>query len=227
MAMAADRVHTARPIILRDVRPGRYRECRSWSRFIERGDDMCRLRWWEGYGDVGVAFSGEFLFVVDECDLEHWAPRLSVLHCDTWGKVRELGDEIYAEVLGLAGHGEYRDLVAHFAIQGTAPGISPSPAIEAEHALNALDKLPDDDESFSARDLGACADGDWPPSIYYLVAEAVPSEVLEAYGETWETNFNGTYGILDATQREVAFAALEAAGYALEEDARIGDFLAP
>lgn len=187
---------------------------------------MTKLKWWESYADAPVEFSGQCLFVLSEEDVDRCVPRMKVLECQTWGDVRALGTDIHAEVLGLAGYGEYDELVAHFSIQGVAPNLTPSPILEAEHVLQGLEDLPDDADPFDAYDdLGACADGDWPPSVFYLVANAVPSDILDAFGERWFTTFNGTYGILDAGQREAIFQAFAAAGDELSEDSRIGDLI--
>ena len=187
---------------------------------------MTKLSWWESAADAPVELPGPFLLILTKEAVDHWVPRVKVLECANWGEVKQLGAEVYSEVLGLAGYGDYDELVAHFKIQGVAPNLSPSPVVEAEHVLQALDDLPEDGDPFSAyKDPGACADGDWPPSIYYLVAESVPSELLDIFGERWFTTFNGVYAILDSTKRDDIFNALTADGFVLNEDSRIGDLM--
>jgi hypothetical protein len=157
------------------------------------------------------------LYVVREELAKHWRVRRKVMGCRTWGEVRALGEDVHVEVLGLAGYGEYGDFVGHFEITGTAPGLSPSPVDEAEHALISAEGAPADDVSFAAYDLGACADGDWPPSTYRLVAESVTHELASRFGTLWETNFNGLYAVLDPNQRVALFDELAERGHDLVE----------
>ena len=159
-----------------------------------------------------------YVFVLPVEVARYWQQRRQVLTCGTWGEVRRLGDEIYAEVLGLAGYGKYDDLVGHFSIEGTAPGLSPSPVDEAEHLLRSLEELPSDESEFQAYDdLAACADGDWPPSIFYLMAEHVPKALVERYGTSSMTNFNGLYASLDGSSAEEVLAVLTEQGHELSE----------
>lgn len=158
------------------------------------------------------------LYVVNEELAEHWRVRRKVLDCRTWAEVRALGDDVLIEVLGLAGYGGYDDFLGHFEITGTAPGLSPSPVDEAEHALISAEDTPADDQPFAAYDdLSACADGDWPPSAYRLVADSVPHELATRFGTLWETNFNGIYAILDPDQRVALFDELTTLGDYLTE----------
>jgi len=155
---------------------------------------------------------------VNEELAEHWRVRRKVLDCRTWAEVRALGDDVLIEVLGLAGYGGYDDFLGHFEITGTAPGLSPSPVDEAEHALISAEDTPADDQPFAAYDdLSACADGDWPPSAYRLVADSVPHELSTRFGTLWETNFNGIYAILDPDQRVALFDELTTLGDYLTE----------
>ena len=167
--------------------------------------------------DLGIDEYGDVLFVMTAELAEHWRVRTQVLSCDTWGEVRALGDDVYLEVLGLAGYGDYDDFVAHFAITGEAPGITPSPVDEAEHATISAGDLPDDGDAFSVYDLGACIDGDWPPSPCSLVFDSVPFELIKRFGTLWVTTFNGDYGLLKVEHRSAVFAELEALGHELVE----------
>ena len=149
------------------------------------------------------------LFILPADEAEHWRARTAVLSCKTWGEVRALGPGIYEEVLGLAGYGDYDDYIAHFAIGGTAPEISPTMEGEATHALRSAEGPPADETPFHARDdLPACGDGDWPPSIYYLMYECHDVTVLKEYADVWETSFNGTYAAIPAQHKEAVFAHL-------------------
>jgi hypothetical protein len=96
--------------------------------------------------------------------------------------------------------------------------LAPPPVDEAEHALISAEDMPTDDQAFAAyADLGACADGDWPPSTYRLVADSVPREVATRFGTLWETNFNGFYAVLDPGKRVALFDELAALGNDLAE----------
>lgn len=153
------------------------------------------------------------LFVPPEAVARHWLERQQVLGCSTWGEVRALGREIYEEVLGLAGYGSFHEYIGHFRIEGAAPGLSPSVVDEAEQALLRAAGPPGDDVSFEAyNDLGACADGDWPPSIYYLLAKHVPEELLARYGQRWVTVINGIYASIGAEHSDAVLGALRARG---------------
>ena len=166
------------------------------------------------------------LYVVAEELAEHWRVRQRVLGCRTWGAVRDLGDDIHREVLGLAGYGDYDDFVGHFEITGTAPGLAPSPVDEAEYALINAGDVPSDDDAFAAYDdLGACADGDWPPSIYRLVADSVPHELVTRHGTRWETNFNGIYAVFEPDRRTALFNELRALGHDLVETPWLSEFV--
>lgn len=156
----------------------------------------------------------------------HWLPRRRVLECTTWAEVRALGEEIYTEVLGRAGYDDFDTYMAHFEITGTAPSLAPSPVDEAEHALKNTAGAPADDAKFYAYDdLPACADGDWPPSAYRLVADSLPADLLARFGTTWETNFNGVFAVLEAERREELIAELTSRGFHVEESAQIADLI--
>ncbi len=176
---------------------------------------MTALCWFEGYADAPVSFDGPLLYVVTTADVEYWIPRLPVLRCATWGEVKALGLPLYCEVLELVGFGSYDRLLA--SLQDRDAGLS-------QATPEVLEDLPGDDEAFNAYDdIGMCGEGDWPPSLYGMVADAVPQHIVEQYGEWWFTTMNGMYAVLDASRKDAALRALIEEGNTVVEDPRIKD----
>ena len=158
--------------------------------------------------------------------VEYWLARMPVLDCRTWGQLRAtVTPEVYREVLGLAGYGDFADYTEHLAITGTAP--LPGVVDEAARQFAEVpDDPPGDDEPFEATDdLPACADGDWPPSPMYLMNQELPGEVLKEFAETYSTNFNGDFSTIPSEQADNALARLTELGFPLREDPRVGDLI--
>jgi hypothetical protein len=180
---------------------------------------MTALCWFEGYSGAPVSFDGPLLYVVTTADVDYWIPRLPVLRCATWGEVRALGLPLYCEVLELVGHGSYDQMLAHFRERDAALSQAPPAVVEVQPEF---EDLPRDGDAFNAHaDIGMCAEGDWPPSLYSMVATAVPEGILEQYGEWWFTTMNGMYAVLDASRKDAVLRALIDEGHTLVEDPRI------
>jgi len=184
-------------------------------------DDERLLLW----AQVGT-WDGEALIVLPADTVEYWLARMPVLDCRTWGQLRAtVTPEVYREVLGLAGYGDFADYTEHLAVTGTAP--LPGVVDEAARQFAEVpDEPPGDEEPFEATDdLPACADGDWPPSPMYLMNEELPAEVLREFAETYSTNFNGDFSTIPWDRAQAALARLTGLGFQLREDQRVGDLI--
>jgi len=160
--------------------------------------------------------SDEQLIVVDKQTAEELRLVVQALDCATWGEVRALGTEVYRDMLGMAGYGEYEDYVRHFQIQGTVP-LAPPPQARAEHAELAELGPPADDDPFEPQDFPAYQDGDWPPMVASLVASSVPGHILDEFGQAWDTIFNGEMAVIPASNKDAVLAALIEDGHSLQE----------
>jgi hypothetical protein len=71
--------------------------------------------------------------------------------------------------------------------------------------------------------LGSYADGDFPPAPQLLMMEYLPSDVVEKFGNVYETNFNGTFVDFQKDQVTEIVAALEKDGFRCAEDQTLID----
>jgi len=156
------------------------------------------------------------LIIVDKATAEDLRIVVQALNCATWGEVRALGPEVYREMLGMGGYGEYADYIRHFDIQGSVP-VAPPPQARVEYDELAELGPPADDEPFEPQGFPAYEDGDWPPMVASLVANCVPGHILDAYGEVWSTVFNGDMAVIPASNKNAVLEALQEDGYTLEE----------
>jgi len=146
---------------------------------------------------------------------EEQAALVDLLSCDTWGELRaKATPEQFEEILGLAGYGTFEEYTRYLAVGRPVPGAYED---AAEGFLDEDKEFPEDDDFFLLDEIGAYGDGDWPPDPCYLMAEHLPSEIVEEFGEYYETIFNGTYARLDPRSEEIA-AALQAMGDTCVED---------
>ena len=161
----------------------------------------------------------DLLYVMRPSSAEYWLKRAEVLDCGTWGEVAELGDDILEEVLGLAGFGSLEEYTQHLAITGAVPLPGVEELAEDDYDPEEWPPLPDDD--FDPRSIPAVSDGDWPPHIASIVHDDLPAEIREEFAESYETSYNGTYSMIDASHRDKVISALEAAGYTVSENPAI------
>lgn len=177
---------------------------------------------WTGRPSWADAGTPERLVALPANVVDQLALRAGVLECRTWGEVREVSEDVYQEVLGLAGYKAAADAFAHFAIQGAAPGLAPSMSDQAAQILRAASGAPSDDAPFDVdSDVPQAADGDWPPSLFLLMNSYVPSEILDDWGAREMTVLNGEFAYLDPAHRVEVVAELTRAGFAVREDDRI------
>jgi hypothetical protein len=161
----------------------------------------------------------DLLYVMRPSSADYWLKRSDVLDCGTWGEVAELGDDILEEVLGLAGFGGLEEYTQHLAITGAVPLPGVEEIADDDYDPEAWPPLPDDE--FDPRSIPAVCDGDWPPQIASIVHDDLPAEIREEFAESYETSYNGTYSMIDASLRDKVIAALEAAGHTVSENPAI------
>ena len=161
----------------------------------------------------------DLFYVMRPSSADYWLKRAEVLDCGTWGEVAELGDDILEEVLGLAGFGSLEEYTQHLAITGAVPLPGVEQLAEDDYDPEEWPPLPDDD--FDPRSIPAVSDGDWPPHIASIVHDDLPAEIREEFAESYETSYNGTYSMIDASHRDKVISALEAAGYTVSENPAI------
>jgi hypothetical protein len=148
------------------------------------------------------------------------AERVRILGCKTWGAVRaDASPDVYQEVLELAGYGSFEDFAQHLSVGAAVPGALEEAKDQYERVGS---ELPDDGEPFDAyRDVSAFADGDWPVPIQLAMHDFLPRDIVERYGTSYETNFNGTFVELDAQHRAQIIADLEREGFTCREDPQL------
>ena len=136
--------------------------------------------------------------------------------CTTWGELRAKSDpKLYTEILGMAGYGEFADAAAHLLIGREVPG-----ALAAAVANFDPDRQPPgDDDPFQWFDqIGAAADGDYPPDPRFLMNLQVPGDLIDAHGERFNTVFNGVYARFPASAANAVIGELERRGHPCVSD---------
>lgn len=161
----------------------------------------------------------DLFYVMRRESAEHWLERAAVLGCSVWDEVADLGDDILEEVLGLAGYGSLEEYTRHLEITGAVPLPGVEDLAAAEYDPDASTPLPFDE--FDPSSIPAVCDGDWPPHIAWIVHEDLPVEIRDEFAESYETSYNGTYSMIDASLRDKVIAALEAAGHTASENPAI------
>ncbi|MBK7779588.1 MAG: hypothetical protein IPJ58_02130 [Ardenticatenia bacterium] len=179
--------------------------------------------------EVVTDLPGErYLAVLPQSEYIHWSKRFAVLGASTWGELRTgVDSEVFAEVLGLAGYGDFEEYAAHLEITGAVPLPGVTEAALEDYGEVGED-LPTDDAPFNAYDdLPACADGDWPPSLFYLMSGTLPEAVLDAFADRTMTLFNGEAARIPEEVSDDALAALRGLGFQLVHEPGLQDFLQP
>jgi hypothetical protein len=136
--------------------------------------------------------------------------------CSTWGDLQRKSDaKLYAEILGMAGYGEFGDYAAHLLVGREIPGALAMAAAE----FDPDQQPPGADEPFLPFDqIGAAADGDYPPDPRYLMNLQVPGDIVDAHGERFESVFNGTYARFPASAVDAVISELERRGHTCVAD---------
>lgn len=185
-----------------------------WIGRIEPGSGTTEMVW----SVVAPALGGDPQLVVLPRDVvEHWMARLEALDCTTWGELRSTAsEEVLDEMLGLCGYGTFAEFTANLDIIGAAP-LPGAEAVAAE-AFAHVGEPPADDAPFSPESIPAYCDGDWPPSVGYLIATELPVDLLDRYAEQEMTVFNGARAEIPATKADAVLSELAERGVELAED---------
>jgi len=171
-------------------------------------------------------YNDENLIILPRSDAEYLRDVCNALASPTWGDLRKIAcAATYQEILDLAGYGSLDAYLSKLDVGVPVPGAE-------EEALRAYSEkvgqpLPADDEPFDAGQIGACADGDFPPDPRLLMFEHLPSDVVEKFGSVKNTVFNGTFVTFESPQRDEILAALETDGYRCTEDQSLIDCVQP
>lgn len=173
----------------------------------------------------GYAFGHESMFllpidVIDELIRQH-----AVFACTTWGEVAQLDEDLVEEVLGMAGYGTYEQYRAHLDIVGAVP----LPGVEGlmAESYDPDAELPGPDDEFDAHRLPPVADGDWPPAPALLMTAYLPDELVERFGRTYSTTFNGDFTELDPSRGDEILAACAALGMNVVPHPGFADVVTP
>ena len=162
---------------------------------------------------LGSSLYDDTLVILPRRVAEHLGALYEALGSSTWGELRGTASaEIYAEILGQAGYGSLDEYMARFDVGRPVPGA------EAEglrqFAAKQGEPIPADDEPFDAdSDIGGYGDGDFPPAPQLSMLEVLPRDVIEKFGNVYETIFNGTFVQFPAADVDEITAALERDGY--------------
>jgi len=183
---------------------------------------VTHFEWTELVVDEDEKHDESELFILPSDVIDHWLPRMAVLECTSWGQVKALGPEIYEEVLGIAGYGDYADYIRGFDVAGVAPLLTPPPEALAEYLRLSGEEPPADDDPFSAFDaMPMVADGDWPQSFHVLMAEELPPEIIERFATIQQTVFNGDFAHIELVHKDAVFEVLEQMGHTHEFNGRL------
>ena len=143
---------------------------------------------------------------------EELAEIMDLLRSRTWGELRERATPSrYRELLCQAGYGEFAELAAHLPI-----GDGVRDALET--ALGAFDPHavpPADGEPF---DSNALATGDFPPDPHHLQTLYVAPDIVDRWGERYQTPRNLACVMLRADGLSDVVSKLEAEGHTCRED---------
>lgn len=168
--------------------------------------------WWSADGDEMLILPRE---VVIEYDLERQA-----LACKTWGELKKLDFKIYVEYLYKAdlveGGDEKIDLLREKLETGRA-SIDELRVL----VLAVQSQLPADEQRFERQSVGAFLDGDWPLLAQQLMADEVPFEIAEEFGDSSTSVFNGDFLHIPADQQDNVLAAMRKLGHTCTENATI------
>jgi hypothetical protein len=176
--------------------------------------------WVHGVVEIPINQDREFL-VLPRRVAEQQARWVQVLSSGTWGDVRASATEDeYTEILERAGYGSFEGFVQHLSTGRPIPGSLG----EAKDSFDDVDweTLPTDDQPFAPfDDIPSVADGDFPPSVHFLMNQLLPSEIVEKYGERYETILNGTFARFAPEVARDLVKDMRDRGFDLEENTQL------
>jgi hypothetical protein len=172
---------------------------------------------------VGTALCSDTLIILPRSIVQYLGNLYTGLGSSTWGELRyNSTTEIYKEVLDQAGYGALDDFLSKLDVGMPVAGAR----VEAlrVYAERAGEPLPSDDTPFDpGRDIGSYGDCDFPPAPQLLMLEHMPKDIVERFGNVYETIFNGTFVDFASDQRDEIVAELERIGYDCIEDQALID----
>ncbi len=153
------------------------------------------------------------LLVLPEDSAEEAAEIMSLLRSRTWGELRAKASPArYQELLTNSGYGEFAELAAHLPIgSGVREALELALAEFDPHAVPPGDNEPFDPHSLEAGD-------DYPPDVHHLQNLHVSPEIVDRWGERYETAPNLTCAMLRADGLADVISSLEADGHTCRED---------
>jgi hypothetical protein len=155
------------------------------------------------------------LVVLPEDSAFELAEIRDLLRCRTWGELRaKASPERYRELLTKCGYGEFAELSAELDPGGGVRGA-------LEMALAEFDPRavpPGDGEPFHARDLAAGPGEGYPPDPHYLQNRLVSAQIVDRWGERYETPHRLPCAVLRASDLKAVITSLEAEGHNCRED---------
>ena len=158
--------------------------------------------------------SGQELLVLPADSAEELAEIMDLLRSHTWGELRAKASPArYRELLVKSGYGEFAELAAHLPI-----GSGVREALEL--ALSEFDPHavpPADSEPFDPHQVAT--DAEFPPDAHHLQNLYVAPDIVDRWGERYETAPNLTCAMLRADGLTEVVQRLEAEGHTCREDA--------
>ncbi len=155
------------------------------------------------------------LVVLPEDSAFELAEIRGLLRCRTWGDLRAKASPArYRELLTKCGYNEYAELSAELDLGGGLRGA-------LEMALAEFDPRavpPGDDEPFHAHEVAVDPDNDYPPDPHYLQNLLVSQQVVDRWGERYETPRHLPGAVLRAADLADVINSLEAEGHRCRED---------
>lgn len=169
-----------------------------------------------GILDLPWESEGEQLLIMPRSEAEKLAKLWKLMASTTWGELRkEAGEELYEEFLEMAGYGSFDGYAQHLMVGQPVPGALES-ALRAYTAGD--DEPPADSDPFAPQSLAGYGDGDFPPDLHYVMHESLPPEIMRAYGEIYETVFNGTYVRFKPDVAPAVVQAIKESGHEVIEE---------
>ena len=157
----------------------------------------------------------EELVVLPEDSAAELAEIRDLLRCKTWGELRsKASPSRYRELLTRCGYGEYAELSAELGIDSGVRGALEMAMAEFDpHAVP-----PGDAEPFHAHEIAVDPAENYPPDHHYLQNLLVSPQIVDRWGERYETPRHLPCAMLRAANVTDVITSLEAEGHHCRED---------
>ena len=154
------------------------------------------------------------LVVLPEDSAFELAEIKDLLRCRTWGELRSKASPArYHELLARCGYAEFAELSAELEISGLRGALEMAMAEFDPHAVP-----PDDREPFHAHEIAVDPAEDYPPDPHYLQNLLVSPQIVDRWGERYETSRHRPCAVLRAENLSDVVTSLEAEGHHCRED---------